>query len=272
MRLRSPIVLIFVLAIVAAACGSAVPDQPAADRSVDERSPEWDADQAIQRTLIIEDALEDGLDRSQAACVIDTTLDAGELTLDDLAGIDLSARTSSDASPAVASALADSLVECGPSLRSALDTDIPGSSSIPAEFAAENDCLTNRYVDAWRTAYADRFRGATVVTEPTEGSFPEIIAATTGMIAACDAGGAVILGASNEGNLDTHALNTLEWTCLVSRLDVDSFMPAFPFPDEPGDTLARLGASVRPDVAFCETWAATGTGLPETAVGDEANG
>jgi hypothetical protein len=272
MSLRSPITLILLLAIVAAACGTAAPDQPAADRSVDETSPAWDADQAIQRTLIIEDALVDGLDRSQAACVIDTTLDAGDFTLDDLAGLDLTARTSSTASRTVAAALADALVECGPSLRALLELDIPGASSIPVEFEVQNDCLTNSYVEAWRTAYTDRFRGASVVTDPTTGSFPEITDATTAMIAACDAGGAVILGASNEGNLDTHALNTLEWTCLVSRLDADSFMPAFPFPEEPGNTLARLGNSVQPDVAFCEAWAATGTELPETAGNGEANG
>jgi hypothetical protein len=258
MRHRSLILIVTVLAIVAAACGSAVPDQPAADRTVGEESPEWDVDQAIRRTLIVEAALEDGLSRPQAACVIDTTIGSGDFTLADLEDVDLTANTSSDASPALAAVLADSLIDCGPSLRAYLNTDIPGSSSIPADRAVENDCLTNSYIEAWREAYADRFSGATVVAEATEGRFPEIIAATTDMIAACEAGGAVILGASNEGNLETFALTTLEWTCLDSRIGADAFMPAFPFPDEPGDALVRLGESVRADIAFCESWAAAG--------------
>jgi hypothetical protein len=258
MRHRSLILIATVLAIVASACASAVPDQPAADRAVGEESPPWDVDQAIQRTLIVEAALEDGLSRSQAACVIDTTVGAGDFTLADLADVDLTTNTSSSASPALAAVLADSLIDCGPSLRAYLNTDIPGSSSIPASRAVENDCLTNAYVEAWREAYTNRFSGATVVAEATEGRIPEIADVTTDMIAACEAGGAVILGASSEGNLETFALTTLEWTCLDSRIGADAFMPAFPFPDEPGDALARLGEAVQADVAFCESWAAAG--------------
>jgi len=272
MRHRRLIIIVSVLGILAASCASAVPDQPAADRTVEEDSPEWDVDQAIQRTLIVEAALEDGLDQSQATCMIDTTLEAGEFTLADLAGIDLTSNTSSDASTDLAATLADSLIACGPSLKAYLDADIPGSSSIPASRAVEGDCLTDSYVEAWREAYTDRFSGVTVVNEPQEGRIPEIAGATTAMIAACDAGGAVILGASNEGNLETSALTTLEWTCLDSRLDADAFMSAFPFPEEPGDALTRLGNSVQADVAFCESLVASDENNTEPPTADAANG
>ena len=86
-----------------------------------------------------------------------------------------------------------------------------------------------------------------------------------GIIAGCDAGGAVVLGASNDGNIDTFALSTLEWECLDSRITPDEFMAAFPFPEEPGDALDRMGSGVLPDVVFCEAWVSGGDvpdGLP----------
>lgn len=255
-RGQTPVLAIAFLAIsvLASGCGSSSAEPPAADRTVTEESPDWDVEQAILRTRIIESALESGLDRDQAGCVIDSTLGAGDHDLADLEGIDLTATTSSQAGVDLAGALADSLLACGPSPQAYLNTDVPGSSSIPDSHAVQRDCLTNAYVDAWRDAYADRFSGATNVSEPTEKRIPEIADAIVGIIDGCDAGGAVILGASNEGHLETHALSTLEWACLDARLEPAAFMPAFPFPEEPGDALDRMGDDATPDVAYCRAW------------------
>lgn len=246
------------IAVFASGCGSSAAEPPsvvppAADRSDDERA-DWDVEQTILRTGIIESALESGLDRDQAGCVIDSTLGAGDFDLADLEEIDVTASVSSDADTDLASALADSLLTCGPSPQAYLNTDVPGSSSIPDSHSVQRDCLTNAYLEAWRDAYADRFSGATNVPEADDARIPEIADALSGIIDGCDAGGAVILGASNEGHLETGALTTLEWECLEARVDPDAFMPAFPFPDEPGDALERMGDDVNRDVSYCRTW------------------
>lgn len=242
--------LVIVLAVVAASCGASDPG-PAADRSVDRG---WEREQAIQRTVFVEGGMEAGLERSQAACVVDTTIAAGDWTLDDLDGVDLSAQTSSGVGRDLAVALADALVDCSPDLSSALGTDIPGALSIPESHTAERACVVAAYEAARHDAYVERFDGG-AVDEPTP---IDVSDRTVDIVAGCDAGGAVILGASNDGHLDTHALNTLGWECLVGRLDPDRFMAAFPFPDEPGDTLDRLGSGILADVAYCEEFASPG--------------
>jgi len=266
MRSRRLILPFVLIALLATACSSAEPAPPAADRAVGEDSATWDVEQAILRTVLIEDALADGLGRSAASCMIDTTLAATELELSDLEDIDLSAHTGSGLSRDLAAVLADSLVDCGPSLRAALIIDIPGALAIPGTHAVEAECVTNAYVDAWRDTYTDRFRDRRVAGEEPEA--PNVDDRIVGIVAGCDAGGAVILGASNEGHLDTHALGTLEWECLEARITADEFMPAFPFPEEPGNALGRLGSGVRPDVAFCEAWV-SGEDVPNGADADE---
>lgn len=266
MRHRVLIFITTLFAILVASCSSAVPEEAAADRAVGDESPSWDVEQTILRSNILEGALDAGLTTAQAACVIDTTLAAGDFSLSELEGIDLTTDTSSRAGSALASTLADSLISCGPSLRAYLNADIPGYSSIPATHSVQNDCITNSYVEAWRTAYTDRFSGATVVTEPTVGRIAEITDARRGIIAGCDAGGAVILGASNSGHIETARLHTLEWICLDSRVDPDAFMPALPFPDEPGDALERMGNSIQADVAFCESWVDNGDDPAEAEI------
>lgn len=253
MRIRGVTITLVLLALVASACGGSSSPETSADRTVADSGPEWDAGQAILRTEVIEAALDTGLERAQASCVIDTALGA-DFVLDDLVGIDLSADTSSTAGADLAEVLADAYIDCGPSVRAYMNADIAGSSSIPATHAEAEECLTQAYTDTWRAAYADRYRGATVVTDPGNDRIPEVANAVVGLIAGCEAGGAVILGASNEGNLETSALSTLEWTCLEARTSPDAFMSAFPFPEEPGDALERMGNSVKADVAYCEAW------------------
>ena len=260
----SPLLLLLaVVSLLAGACSDAEPAEVAADRAVGAEDPGWDAEQAILRTVLIEGALEDGLDRTAAGCMIDTALAADEYTLADLEGVDLSASTGSDVDRELALALADALIECGPSLRDRLAEDIPGALAIPGTHAVEADCVTNAYVGAWHDAYAARFSDRVVADEePTELDVSDRV---VGIIAGCDAGGAVVLGASNDGNIDTFALSTLEWECLDSRITPDEFMAAFPFPEEPGDALDRMGSGVLPDVVFCEAWVSGGDvpdGLP----------
>ena len=158
------------------------------------------------------------------------------------------------------SALADALIECGPSLRDHLAADIPGALAIPGTHAVEAECVTNAYVDAWRDVYTDRFGDRSWPTRNRP--LPDVQDRIVGIVAGCDAGGAVVLGASNDGNLDTFALSTLEWECLEARISPAEFMPAFPFPEEPGDALGRMGSGVLPDVTFCEAWV-SGEDVPD---------
>lgn len=257
MHSRALTALVTLLALLATACGGSDP-APAADRNVDATDggvEDWERDLAIQRTIVIETALDDGLTRAEAACMVDTTLAAGDWTLDDLDGIDLSAQTSSDASAALASDLADALIDCGPALDPHLAEDIPGALSIPGTHVAEYDCVVAAYVDAWRAEYRDRFDGG-AIEEPTA---IDVSDRGVDIVAGCDAGGAVILGASNDGHDDTFALNTLGWECLVDRLEPDQFMAAFPFPDEPGNALERLGDGILADAAYCEDFSEPNT-------------
>jgi len=227
---------------------------------VGDDSPTWDVDQAILRTEIIESGLDDGLGRTASGCMIDTTLDSEDFALEDLEGINLTAQTGSGARSTLAATLADALIDCGPSLRAFLKADIPGALAVPGTHAVEAECLTNAYVEAWRDEYTDRFGDRVIADE--EPVPPEVDDQIVGIIAGCDAGGAVILGASNLGHLDTHALSTLEWECLEARIGADDFLPAFPFPEEPGDALGRLGSRVLPDVTFCEAWV-SGEDVPD---------
>ncbi|MEZ5245322.1 MAG: hypothetical protein R2707_09515 [Acidimicrobiales bacterium] len=261
-----PIVLLTLVALLAGACSDAEPGQVAADRAVGDEDPGWDAEQAILRTVLIEGALEDGFGRTAAGCMIDTTLAAGDFQLSDLDGVDLSAKTASGVDRDLAIALADALIECGPSLRDRLGADIPGALAIPGTHAVEAECVANAYVDAWHDAYTDRFSDRVVADEePVELDVSDRV---VGIVAGCDAGGAVVLGASNDGNLDTFALSTLEWECLEARITPAEFMPAFPFPDEPGDALGRMGGGVVPDVVFCEAWVSGGD-VPDGLQSDE---
>ncbi|MEZ5165871.1 MAG: hypothetical protein R2695_05025 [Acidimicrobiales bacterium] len=136
--------------------------------------------------------------------------------------------TNSGVAKELATTLADALVSCGPSVSAYLSDDIPGALSIPDSHAVARDCLGNAYAKAWREAYVSRFRAATVAGQEPE--LPDVASGIVDLIDGCDAAGAVILGASNAGNLDTFALSTLEWTCLDARLDPGDFLAAFPFP------------------------------------------
>lgn len=256
MRHRVLTMIIGFVAAVAVGCSSSTPAQPAADRAVGS-DQEWSTEQTILRTVLIEDALEAELTRKQAACTIDKTLATSGIELARLEGVDLSARTPSGVSSELASALADALIECGPALAQYLGVDIPGALDIPDTHAVQRDCLTNAYAEGWRTAYQRRFRGTPNDADP---ALPDISDSTKGMIAGCEAAGAVLLGASNSGHLDTFALSTLEWACLDVRLSPDAFIDAFPFPDEPGDALDRLGNDILADVAYCESFVAGGDG------------
>lgn len=260
MRSRGLILSLLLAALFAGSCSLSESGVPAADRAVGDNDADWDAEQAILRTVVVEAALEDGLDRTAAGCVVDSALAAGDFTLADLDDIDLSARTGSGVGDDLADVLADALIACGPSLRDHLAEDIPGALAIPGTHSVEAECVTNAYVDAWREAYARRFGDRVIADEDPVA--PEVVDRVVGIIAGCDAGGAVILGASNDGNLDTFALSTLEWECLEARITPAEFMPAFPFPDEPGDALARMGSSVDADVAFCEAWV-SGEDVPD---------
>ncbi len=253
-RVLTPIVI--PLALFAASCGGESATS-SADRAVAQEGPEWERDQAILRTILIEGGMDAGLNRSQSACTIDAVTGGSEAewTMEDLEGIDLSAQTSSNASDDLASALADTLIDCGPVLNAFLDADIRGALTIPDTHTAEYDCVIAAYVGAWREAYTDRFDGGSI-TEPTA---IEVADQAVSVVAGCEAGGAVVLGASNAGHLDTQALTTLAWECMDERLDVDQFMPAFPFPEEPGDALDRLGSSVLGDAAYCEEYATPGS-------------
>lgn len=244
--------VLLAVALLASSCFGSDPEPPAIDRSVDDGADERDRDLAIQRTVLVETAMDNGLGRAAAGCTIDATLEGDDVTLDDLEGVDLSARTRSGVDDELAARLADALVDCGPSLRDRLSADLPGALHIPATHAAESECVTNAYVDAWREAYAERF-GARPV-EGEEPADPDVSDHVVGIVAGCRAGGAVVIGASNAGNLDTFALSTLEWECLDARIDPDDFLPAFPFPDESGDALDRMGSSVLADVSYCTAW------------------
>jgi hypothetical protein len=261
-----PFLVLAVVALLAGACSSTEPGPVAADRAVGDESPDWDAGQAIVRTVMIEAALEDGLGRTAAGCMIDATLAAGDFELSDLEGIDFSAQTGSGADRDLAVALADALIDCGPSLRDHLAEDIPGALAIPGTHAVEAECVTNAYVAAWRDAYTERFSDRAVADE--EPVALDVSDRVVGIVAGCDAGGAVVLGASNDGNLDTFALSTLEWECLETRITAAEFMPAFPFPEEPGDALDRMGNGVTPDVVFCEAWVSGGD-VPDGLPADE---
>lgn len=268
MRTRGVTITLVLLALLASSCGGSSSPEPAADRSVADSGPEWDASQAILRTQVIEAALDDGLTRTQASCVIDNALGA-DFVLDELVDIDLSATTTSFASAELADVLADAYIDCGPSIRAYMNVDIPGSSSIPATHAEAEECLTQAYEDTWRTSYAARYRDNIIAPETnSDGRFTEVADAVVGIIAGCEAGGAVVLGASNEGHLETSSLSTLEWTCLEARISPDAFMSAFPFPSEPGDALDRMGNSVKSDVAYCEAWVAN-EALPDETETDE---
>ncbi|MEQ8841208.1 MAG: hypothetical protein RIB98_09515 [Acidimicrobiales bacterium] len=270
MRSRGLILALLVLALFGTACGGADPAPPAADRAVGENDPNWDVEQAILRTVLIEANMQDGLSRDAAGCMVDAVTAEDAFTLAELEGVDMTARVGSGVSSDLAAALADALVDCGPSLRDHLETDIPGALAIPGTHSVEADCVTNAYVEAWREAYAARFQSRVDTDE--EPVAPDVSDRVVGIIAGCDAGGAVILGASNDGDLDTFALSTLEWECLDSRITPDEFLPAFPFPDEPGDALDRMGGGVLADVAFCEAWV-SGDDVPDgSADTDTGNG
>ena len=266
MRSRGLILSLLLLALVGVSCSGSEPDRQAADRAVGDDGPNWDSEQAIVRTVLIEGAMESGLGRTSAACMIDTTISSGDFLLTDLEGVDLTAETGSGVDRDLATALADALVECGPSLRTYLADDIPGALAIPGTHSVEAECVTNAYVDAWRDVYTDRFRDRVIADETP--SAPEVSDRIVGIVAGCDAGGAVILGASNDGHLDTFALSTLEWECLEARISPSEFMPAFPFPEEPGDALGRMGSGVLPDVTFCEAWV-SGEDVPDGLSTDE---
>lgn len=268
MRSRGLFLPIILVTLVAGSCSTSDAEPAAADRAVDEEDPGWDAEQAILRTVLIESSMDDGLGRTASGCMIDTTLAAGDYTLDDLEGVDFSAHTGSGLGQELSGVLADSLIECGPSLRSHLSTDIPGALAVPGTHSVEAECVTNAYVDAWLDEYSDRFSDRVIADE--EPVAPEVSERIVGIVAGCDAGGAVVLGASNDGHLDTFALSTLEWECLEARITAEEFMPAFPFPEEPGDALGRMGSGVRTDVTFCEAWV-SGEDVPDGGSTDEAS-
>lgn len=234
------IAIMTAVALFAATCGGGG-RTPAADRSVD---GSWDAATAALRTQVVEKALEDGLSRAAAGCMVDS---AG-IGLERLLDIDLSARTGSRASAAEAETLATALATCGPSPTSMLAARIPGVLEVPATHAAPAECFVNAYVDALVESYTDRFTGRTR-RGPHE---PDLRAA----LRACDAAGALVLGASNSGHPEVASLTTLEWECLVDRLPSSDFEPLFPFPDDRGDARDRLEPSSDDDVAYCEAWVA----------------
>jgi hypothetical protein len=228
--------------VVAAGCGAGFDlsvNEPAADRSVDES---WDASTAALRSRVVDKALDDGLTRAQAGCLIDRI--GTDIDLEDLLDFDLSARTGSEANSAEAELLAGALAECGPSPAEMLATTVPGVLDVPPSHAAPGECFVNAYVDALVDSYADRFAGRTR-RGPHE---PDLQTA----LRACDAAGALVLGASHAGHPEVSSLGTLEWDCLVSRLPASAFEPLFPFPDEPGDAVRRLESSADDDVAYCE--------------------
>ena len=96
MRSRGLILSFVILALVAGSCSGSEPDEAAADRAVGDDNPDvdpnWDAEQAILRTVLIESGMEDGLGRTASSCMIDTTLAAGDFALEDLEGVDLTAQ------------------------------------------------------------------------------------------------------------------------------------------------------------------------------------
>jgi hypothetical protein len=255
MRSRG-LILSFVLlagfALVASSCSSALPDEPAVSRSADDEGPAWDVEEAILRTETIEAGLDNGLTRDQAACMIDTLMADNGYTLAEFDGIDFTTETGNAILGDKADHLADALVTCGPSLRDRLVVQIPGTFSAPVSYATESECVINGYVEAWRTEYVDAFG----VSKPADADpvIPTVDDKITSIIAGCDAGPALILGASHEGNFETRALATLEWECLVAELTADQFLPAFPFPKEPGDALDRIGNDVAQDADFCREW------------------
>ncbi len=232
---------LLVLALAATACGgggSGDVGGPSAGRSVD---GSWDAETAALRTRVVEKAMDDGLSRGAAGCMLDATAD--ELGLERLLDFDLSARTGSEATSSEAEALAAALTACGSSPTSMLDTAVPGALDVPPSHAAPAECLVNAYIDALVDSYVDRFAGRTR-TGPHE---PDLAAA----LRACDAAGALVLGASHSGHPEVSGLTTLEWDCLVNRLPASAFDAVFPFPDEFGDAVDRLPASADDDVAYC---------------------
>lgn len=238
MRARAWLIAV---ALIATACGGdgfGIPGEPGADRSVDES---WDAETAALRTQVVEKSLDDGLTRSQAGCMLDTT--AGDIDLERLLDFDLSARTGSEATASEAEILAAALTTCGPAPMSMLTASVPGALAVPPSHAAPGECFVNAYLDALTDSYIDRFEGRTRAG-PHE---PDLGAA----LRACDAAGALVLGASHAGHPEVSALTTLEWSCLVNRLPASDFESLFPFPDEPGDAVERLAPSTDDDVAYC---------------------
>lgn len=247
-----PFVFLAGFTLVASSCSSVLSGEPAVGRSVDDEGTVWDVEEAILRTETIEAGLDNGLTRGQAACMIDTMMADNGYTLAELEGIDFTTETGNAVLGDKADHLTDALVTCGPSLRDRLVVDIPGTFSAPVSYVTESECVINSYVEAWRTEYADAFS----VSKPADADLviPTVDDKITSIIAGCEAGPALVLGASHEGHFETRALSTLEWECLVTELTADQFLPAFPFPDEPGDALARMGSDVAHDADFCREW------------------
>lgn len=229
-----PFVFLAGFTLVASSCSSALPDKPAMDRSVGDEGAVWNVEEAILRTETMEAGLDNGY------------------TLAELEGIDFTTETGNAVVGDKADHLSNALVTCGPSLRARLVVDIPGTFSVPVGYATESECVVNSYVEAWRTEYADAFG----VSKPADADLviPTVDDKITSIIAGCEAGPALILGASHEGHFETRALSTLEWECLVTELTAGQFLLAFPFPDEPGDTLGRMGSDVAHDADFCREW------------------
>ena len=240
MRLR---VLMVILSLTAASCGGAEAPPASAARSV---SGEWDAEAVVLRTRVVENAVEDGLTRPQTTCMLDEI--AAEIPLERLVEFDLSATTGSGASGEEAVLLAEALATCGHSIRLMLGAAAPGIFAVPPTHTTEAECFATAYHEGIVSSYVDRFesRGG------TGRHIVDIVIA----LRECEAAGALLLGASHSGHLETSTLTTLEWECVVDRLPASVFEPAFPFPDEPGDARDRLGSTVDADVAYCQAWVA----------------
>ncbi len=245
MRLRT---LIVILGLTAASCSAGGPAPQSADRSV---GGEWDAEAAILRTQIVENALEGGLTRTQSRCMLDEIDEA--IPLERLAELDLSATAGSGASSDEAALLGPALGSCGPSIDQMLEAAAPGASTIPASHESQAACLRTSYREGIIGSYTDRF-------ESRDGTGRHIVDIRV-PLQTCEAAGALLLGASHNGHVETGSLSTVEWGCLVNRLPASVFVSAFPFPDDVGDARVRLGSSIDADVAYCEAWVA-GTPIP----------
>ncbi|MFT5200698.1 MAG: hypothetical protein ACI9C1_000062 [Candidatus Aldehydirespiratoraceae bacterium] len=247
-----PFVLLASFALVVSSCSSVLPDKPTVGRSVGDEGPVWDVEEAILRTETIEASLDNGLTRGQAVCMIDAMMTYNGYTLAELDGIDFTTETGNAVLGDKAVHLADALVTCGPPPRERLAVQIPGTFSAPLSHATESECVINSYVEAWRTEYVDAF--GVSKSADADPVIPNVDDKIASIITGCEAGPALILGASHEGHFETRALATLEWECLAAELTADQFLPAFPFPEEPGDALARMGRDVAHDADFCREW------------------